>query len=79
MGLFGWHKVCLGKFGYGRQVKLGCGMLRQGMVCHVEARKIKRKEKSMVYKWKYYNYPVDANVVGKALEDIEQDNGEITA
>ena len=33
----------------------------------------------MVYKWKYYNYPVDANVVGKALEDIEQENGEITA
>lgn len=33
----------------------------------------------MVYKWKYYNYSVDANVVGKALEDIEKQNGEITA
>lgn len=33
----------------------------------------------MVYKWKYYKYSVDANVVGKALEDIEKEKGEITA
>lgn len=33
----------------------------------------------MVYKWKYYKYSVDANVVGKALEDIEKESGEVTA
>lgn len=33
----------------------------------------------MVYKWKCDYYSVDANVVGKALEEIEEENGEITA
>jgi len=33
----------------------------------------------MVYKWRFYNYPVDANVVGRALEEIEKEHGEVTA
>lgn len=33
----------------------------------------------MVYKWKYYQYPVSANVVGKIIEKIEQENGSCTA
>lgn len=39
----------------------------------------KKGKLKMVYKWRYYNYPIDANVVGRALEEIEKEHGEITA
>ena len=33
----------------------------------------------MVYSWRFYNYSLDANIVGKALEEIESEHGEVTA
>lgn len=33
----------------------------------------------MVYKWKGRNYGVNANIVGKELERLKEENGEITA
>lgn len=33
----------------------------------------------MVYKWKFFEYGVDANIVGKELEEIEKKHGAVTA
>lgn len=33
----------------------------------------------MVYKWRYFDFPVDANVVGKHVEQIEKRDGAVTA
>lgn len=33
----------------------------------------------MVYKWKVYQYPVDAQIVGETLEEIEKEHGAVTA
>ena len=33
----------------------------------------------MVYKWRFYKYPISAEIVGKAIEEIEAEHGEVTA
>lgn len=33
----------------------------------------------MVYKWRFYNYKVDANIVGQEVEKLEKKHGEVTA
>lgn len=33
----------------------------------------------MVYKWSFFQYSVDANIVGHTIENIEKANGECTA
>lgn len=33
----------------------------------------------MIYKWRFYQYSVDANIVGKTIEKIEKKYGECTA
>lgn len=33
----------------------------------------------MVYKWRFYNYKIDANIVGQEMEKLEKEYGEVTA